>query len=151
MNEEYALPEDFKDSSASSERVKNKFIEFLDSPWWTLVIVVLVAVIAFSLGRISVLQESREPVKVINEGGAVLLNANDTNTVNTASVVSATAEAGPSNPSGRVVGSKNGTKYHYPWCGGAKQISPKNLITFNSIEEAKAKGYTPARNCKGLK
>ncbi|MCK5059686.1 MAG: hypothetical protein KAR00_00890 [Candidatus Pacebacteria bacterium] len=51
---------------------------------------------------------------------------------------------------GEVVASKNSTKYHYPWCSGAKSISPKNLITFSSIEEARAAGYTPAANCKGL-
>lgn len=51
----------------------------------------------------------------------------------------------------QVVASKNGTKYHYPWCGGAKQISEKNKITFNTIEEARKAGYMPAGNCKGLK
>ena len=40
---------------------------------------------------------------------------------------------------------------YYPWCAGAKQISEKNKITFASTEEARAKGYTPAANCKGLK
>jgi hypothetical protein len=56
-----------------------------------------------------------------------------------------------SNKEEMVVASKNGTKYHYPWCTGAKQISEKNLIKFSSIAEARAKGYTPASNCKGLK
>jgi len=51
----------------------------------------------------------------------------------------------------QVVASKNGTKYHLPTCAGAKQISDKNKVTFGSIEEARAKGYTPASNCKGLK
>lgn len=53
--------------------------------------------------------------------------------------------------SGEVVASKNGTKYHFPWCGGAKQISEKNKIIFKNTEEAKKAGYTPASNCKGLK
>lgn len=52
---------------------------------------------------------------------------------------------------GEVVASKSGTKYHFPWCAGAKQIAEKNLITFASIEEARKAGYTPAANCKGLK
>lgn len=50
-----------------------------------------------------------------------------------------------------VVASKSGTKYHFPWCSGAKRISEKNKITFNTIEEARKAGYTPAGNCKGLK
>ena len=51
---------------------------------------------------------------------------------------------------GEVVDSKNSTKYHYPWCSGAKSISPKNLVIFSSIEEARSAGYKPAANCKGL-
>lgn len=51
---------------------------------------------------------------------------------------------------GEVVASKSGKKYHYPWCGGAKKIAEKNKISFNSIEEARRAGYTPAGNCKGL-
>lgn len=50
-----------------------------------------------------------------------------------------------------VVGSRNGGKYHYPWCSGAKQIKDSNLIYFNTIDEARALGYLPAKNCKGLK
>jgi hypothetical protein len=51
---------------------------------------------------------------------------------------------------GIVVASKSGKKYHFPWCAGAKQIAEKNKITFNSTEEARRAGYTPAVNCKGL-
>lgn len=50
-----------------------------------------------------------------------------------------------------VVGSRTGTKYHYPWCAGAQRINPANLVTFASIEEARVAGYTPASNCKGLR
>jgi len=49
-----------------------------------------------------------------------------------------------------LVGSKNSTKYHFPWCSGALRIKPENLITFSSYEEARAAGYTPAGNCDGL-
>ena len=55
-----------------------------------------------------------------------------------------------SSVSGEVVASKSGTKYHLPTCSGAKSIKPENLITFATIAEAKAAGYTPAANCKGL-
>jgi hypothetical protein len=50
-----------------------------------------------------------------------------------------------------VVGSKSGTKFHLPDCPGAKQIKSDNLITFESIDAAKAAGYTAAANCPGLK
>lgn len=51
---------------------------------------------------------------------------------------------------GQVVASKNGTKYFLPWCGGASQINDANKIWFATKEEAEAKGYQPAGNCKGL-
>ena len=46
-----------------------------------------------------------------------------------------------------IIASRNGTKYHLPTCSGAKSIKEENKIYFNSIEEAKAAGYTPAANC----
>ena len=52
---------------------------------------------------------------------------------------------------GKVVASKRGSKYHYPWCSGAKRMSEKNKIWFATIEAARQAGYTPAKNCKGLR
>ena len=52
---------------------------------------------------------------------------------------------------GLVVASKSGSKYHYPWCGGAARIKEENKIIFSDIEDAKAAGYSKALNCKGLK
>jgi hypothetical protein len=49
-----------------------------------------------------------------------------------------------------VVVSRSGTKYHLPSCPGAKQIKTSNKITFSTIEEAKAAGYSAAANCEGL-
>ncbi len=51
---------------------------------------------------------------------------------------------------GQLVASKNGTKYYLPWCAGVDRISDANKVWFNSVESAKAKGYAPASNCKGL-
>lgn len=49
-----------------------------------------------------------------------------------------------------VVGSVNGSKYHYPWCSGAKQIKEANIIEFKNVTEARLAGYEPAKNCPGL-
>jgi hypothetical protein len=116
---------------------------FLESRDFVAIIIALVAIIAFCLGRISKLSEEIEPVRVLNTGQAasVVETANQTENKDVNS---------PTN-NVQVVGSKSGTKYHLPSCPGAKQISEKNKITFNSIEEAQAKGYSPATNCKGLK
>ena len=56
----------------------------------------------------------------------------------------------PSSQEGQLVGSTGGTKYHFPWCSGAKTISEANKIYFASKADAESKGYTPASNCKGL-
>lgn len=115
---------------------------FLESQYFIAVIVVLVAIIAFSLGRLSKIEQGREPVRVLNTNQEASANMSSN---------SAKAALNDRSDNGIVVGSKSGTKYHLPTCPGAKQISEKNRITFNSIEEARAKGYTPATNCKGLK
>lgn len=128
------------------ERLNN----FLGSKYFTATVVILVAVISYSLGRISGVGERREPVRVTTSPPNSSLSNNPPNPPY---VKGGTGEVKgvSSDSSGVVVASKNGTKYHYPWCAGAKQISEKNKITFNSTEEARTAGYTPAANCKGLK
>jgi hypothetical protein len=39
------------------------------------------------------------------------------------------------------VGSKNSNKYHAPTSRCAKQIKPANIVCFDSVEAATAKGY----------
>lgn len=51
---------------------------------------------------------------------------------------------------GGYVASKSGKAYHLPWCPGAARIKEENKIWFASKEEAEAKGYTAAKNCKGI-
>ena len=128
--------------------------KFLDSRYFVAVCLVLVAVISFALGRVSKIQENRQPVRVVSGGVGEVKGVNtsprsDRNQSRPSHIAGEEKTASPE--SIQVVGSKNGTKYHLPTCPGAKQISEKNKITFNSIEEARAKGYTPASNCKGLK
>ena len=97
-------------------------------------LVVLVGLGSFGLGRMSALEAQNSPISVTQVG------------VVAAAAAGTLAQA----EGGRVVASKTGTKYFLPWCAGAKNISPLNLLTFSSSEEAKAKGYMPAANCKGL-
>lgn len=49
---------------------------------------------------------------------------------------------------GEFWGSKNSNKYHYPDCKWAQKINPKNLIRFNSPEEAQKAGYIPCKVCR---
>jgi len=48
----------------------------------------------------------------------------------------------------QVVASSGGTKYHKLDCPGADSIKEDNKIYFDSIQLAKAAGYTAASNCK---
>lgn len=48
----------------------------------------------------------------------------------------------------KYLGSKSSNKYHYPDCKWAKKISPKNLVTFMTAEEAVKAGYVPCKVCK---
>ncbi len=45
------------------------------------------------------------------------------------------------------VGSARSNKYHYPWCKWAQKISPRNLVTFSSSEDAQRRGYVPCKVC----
>ena len=46
-----------------------------------------------------------------------------------------------------LVGSKNSDKYHLPSCSSAARIKSENRVCFSSEEEARSKGYTPAKSC----
>jgi hypothetical protein len=102
---------------------------------------VVVTFLAFGLGRLSALTESVPQVAFV--GAAVdAVGAGDNATVQ------ATAPSAQS--PGAIVASKKGTKYHFPWCPGATAMNESNKIWFASEAEARAAGYTPASNCKGL-
>ncbi len=119
-------------------------------------IIVLVGLSGFGLGRLSV-EESTNPGLRITETEKLT----ETPAVSQAATAVIASEpsktGGPPAPdraggqAGEVVASKNGSKYHFPWCSGAKAISAANKISFASTEEARKAGYTPASNCKGLR
>jgi hypothetical protein len=145
MEEKYEI-----ETESKTVNFKEKVGSFLDSRYFVAVVIILLTIIAFALGRISGLQDKREAVRIINNSPPGRVLGASTSSPNPSPCEGEGCSA-ISTSSGQVVASKNGTKYHYPWCAGAKQISAQNIITFNSTEEARAKGYTPASNCKGLK
>ena len=55
-----------------------------------------------------------------------------------------------SSGAGKYVASRNGTKYYLPTCSGAKRIKEENKVWFETVEVAKAEGYTAAANCDGI-
>ena len=114
-------------------------------------IIVLVALASFGLGRLSARGSATSGLKVIYPEGmkAEVMQGS------VAAAISKTSKGASTNASStvgseQVVASKSGTKYHYPWCAGAKSIREENKIYFANPAEARAAGYEPAANCKGL-
>ncbi len=102
-------------------------------------IILLVGLISFGLGRLSALSEKKTPITVENLSGSLAVASEP--------IPSQSAETGSKK---LYVASKNGTKYHYPWCSGAQNIKEENKLWFSTKDEAEAAGYSPASNCKGL-
>lgn len=113
---------------------------YRDSDTYLAVIIILVAIIAFGLGRLSVEpNQANQGVVPISESEAEALHATEPH-------ISSTTDA----IVGGYVASKTGTKYHLPWCAGAQKIKEENKIWFATKAEAETAGYTPAANCKGI-
>lgn len=113
---------------------------------YTLLLVVLVGVSAFGLGQASVAEDAKE-----NRLGPITRPQQMANgSVLPISTKPSTTTVGDSVTSGMYVASKSGSKYHLPWCGGAKQIKETNKVWFATKEAAEDAGYTPAANCKGI-
>ena len=104
-----------------------------------LVAFILVFVIAFLIGRLSIGERVKEisvsrldiiKSEVINSVGETVRNDSG-NAVNNAE-------------KGQFVGSRNSDKYHPLDCSWAKRIKPENRIWFQSKEEAEKMGYSPS-------
>ena len=109
--------------------MSQKFKEWvLDDSVFLSALVILVGVSSFALGKLS----ERPPGTVSTESATVHM----TEAVETEST--------------DYVASKNGSKYHLPWCSGAMRIKEENKLVFKSKEKAEAAGYAPADNCPGL-
>ena len=130
----------------------NSLFSSLSTDFYIVLIIILVGLGGFGLGRLSALEEGRFPVYIENDE-RVQINLSG-------AAVEAVSALG--DPKGReqeaaiiksrlLVASKNGLKYHYPWCSGAQRMKEENKIWFDSAEEARKAGYMPAANCKGLK
>ena len=103
--------------------------------------IILVALLSFGIGRLSVVG-NREPVRIEYDEQLTTDDLQPTTNKNqTASVINAVREKS-------VIASKNGARYHYPHCAGAKQIKEENKIIFPTPAAAEAAGYTLAANCK---
>ena len=119
----------------SIRNLGKKINQGLDNSLFLSIVIILIASASFGLGRLSKIEDSRIPIKFID---------------NSATVLNSTVGKGSTMATGKYVSSINGSKYHLPWCSGAQRIKEENKIWFNTAEEAKNAGYEPAANCKGI-
>ncbi len=110
-------------------------------------VIILVALISFGLGRLSKIRENKMPVTIENLS-ANMINSQENIPQDNQNIKNNQVQINSSQ--GMLIGSKNGTKYHFPWCSGAQRIKEENKIWFSNKEEAEKAGYTQAANCKGL-
>lgn len=119
--------------------------KFLKEEVLIVFLIILVGTASFGLGRLSVGEGSKSPVRMISSSFEV-----DPNPTANSFLANVSANSGSGEVNGKVVASKNGKVYHLPWCPGALKIKPENLIIFDSKQEAESADLTPAANCKGL-
>ncbi len=95
-------------------------------------LIVLSGFFGFGLGRLSKIKERKIPVSI--EYGP-----DDQEEVDVSSESAV-----------YFVASRNGKKYYFPCCEGAKRINQENLVKFDSRESAESAEYDKASNCAGL-
>lgn len=134
--------------------VKDRLVgEGAASRYYTAAIVILVGLSSFGLGRLSIQGEWKEPIIIEENKGTTENSPAPVAGAGTESQPAAAVKSisGPPTQGGKIVASKNGTKYYFPWCSGASRIAEANKIWFNSEVQARARGLQPAANCKGLR
>jgi len=104
-----------------------KFVKKLEPEIILTTGIVLTALISFGFGRLSVSSVEDKPIVI------------ETPSLTASIQQSVVAE-------GKIVGSINSDKYHWPDCPHAQRISPQNQIQFSSEKEAQAAGYKPCGN-----
>ena len=110
---------------------------------FVVILIVLVGLGSFGLGKISAKEKGGGDIQIIKSEENLIfkpqIGESESTKVSTQS---------PSQ--GMLVASKSGTKYYFPWCSGVARIKEENKVWFQSYEEARSRGLTPASGCQGL-
>jgi len=110
--------------------------------WYVIIIIFLLAIISFFLGRLS----ATTPPKAEFEVYYPAENAIFEDVSKTPPPAPTSAQTG--NSRGGIVASKNGTRYYLPGCSGGSRIKEENKIYFSNEVEARSAGYTKSKTCK---
>lgn len=106
----------------------------------TVLIVILVGLSSFGLGRLSKGNESAG-IKIEYPEGIVGQEASVIKAINSSSNTTKSA-------SGNFFASSRGTKYYPAGCSAGKTIKLENRVYFNSSDEAEKAGYELSSSCK---
>ena len=123
------------------QKIKYYMNEYITDEICIVAVIILVGLASFGLGRLSFIDEQKIPVSIEYSKTAPANVLNSTRDFENQTKIAT---------GGLLVASKNGSKYHFPWCSGAQRMKEENKIWFESKKEAQGAGYEPAKNCKGL-
>ena len=135
------------------QKIKPKITNWIESEKGkdilTIIIVILVGISSFYLGRLSN-QNATEGVKIEYTGqeASVLGSISSLKTNNSQiSLNPSIAEKTNNNGQGSYFASSRGKKYYSTGCSAGKSIKQENRIYFQTSTEAEKAGYTPSSSC----
>ena len=132
-------------------RFWKKIKTVLTGELFVVILLILVGFLSFGLGRLSVKEASRPPVRILNAPNVAPVQAGSPPPTNTtAAAGNASVQEATGAGEGAYVASVNGTRYYLPTCGTVNRIKEENKVWFKTKADAEAAGYTPAANCPGL-
>lgn len=114
--------------------------------------IILIVLISFGAGRLTAVRGPKEPIKIEDYGLASVektIESQQQEGIKGSDDREGESVKKSEKKQGMFVGSIKSNKYHLPDCSWAKRIKPENIIWFESVEDAEAKGYVPASCCVG--
>ncbi len=118
------------------EKIKHFIASNTGKDILTVLIVILVGLGSFGLGRLSKVS-SQAGLKVSYEGEREEIGQ-----------ISPNIDISPKTQNGAFFGSNKGSKYYSLGCAAGKTIKQENRVYFNTSDEAEAAGYTLSTSCK---
>ena len=109
----------------------------------TVIIVILVGLGSFELGRLSKGSDS-SGIKIEYSGQTGISEANAISSINSLEKVSVAENSAGKN----FFASNRGTKYYSIGCSGGKTIKQENRVYFSTREEAEKEGYELSSSCR---
>lgn len=127
----------------------SKIKSFLISPLGNDILIGLVVLVtaigAFGLGKLSVI-EKKEPLIIFDNGIDIVPISQVVGTVSSGQPPSLTTGVNADN--GSFVASKNGTKYYPVNCSAVNRIKDENKVFFDTALAAENAGFTVSTACK---